>query len=109
MYYIYIVRCEDDTLYTGVAADIVRRLRTHLRQTTACARYTRAHRVVSLEALWEAAEKGSALRLEYRIKQLTRAQKLDLIARRVDLLIDGDYHRVENDALSGIFANASRS
>ncbi|MBQ3497465.1 MAG: GIY-YIG nuclease family protein, partial [Oscillospiraceae bacterium] len=76
MYYVYIVRCEDGTLYTGIAADIVRRLRTHLRRTAACARYTRAHRVVSLEALWETEEKGSALRLESRIKQLTRAQKL---------------------------------
>ncbi|MBQ2830802.1 MAG: GIY-YIG nuclease family protein [Oscillospiraceae bacterium] len=106
MYYIYIVRCEDDTLYTGTAADIVRRLRTHLRQTGACARYTRSHRVVSLEALWETEEKGNALRLEYHIKQLTRAQKLDLLSRRIVLPIDGDYRRTEDDLLSKIFAKA---
>lgn len=106
MYYIYIVRCEDDTLYTGIAADILRRLRTHLRQTTACARYTRAHRVVSLEALWETAEKRSALRLEYHIKRLTRAQKKELLDRRIGIPIEGDYRRFEDDALCEIFEKA---
>ena len=106
MYYIYIVNCQDGTLYTGTASDITRRLRTHLRQTKACASYTRSHRVVSLAALWETEGKGSALRLEYRIKQLTRTQKLELLARRTDLPIDGDYRRVEDDALSEIFEKA---
>ena len=43
------------------------------------ARYTRAHPVQALAALWEAEDKGAALRLEYRIKQLTRTEKERLI------------------------------
>lgn len=46
---------------------------------TACARYTRAHPIQALAALWEAEDKGTALRLEYRIKQLTRTEKERLI------------------------------
>ncbi|MEI3142599.1 MAG: hypothetical protein V8S77_05060 [Oscillospiraceae bacterium] len=53
------VYCEGDTLYTGVAQDICRRMRQHTDRGTACARYTRAHPVQALAALWEAEDKGS--------------------------------------------------
>ena len=79
MYFVYMVYCEGDTLYTGVAQDICRRIRQHTDRGTACARYTRAHPVQALAALWEAENKGAALRLEYRIKQLTRTEKERLI------------------------------
>ena len=72
MYFVYMVYCEGDTLYTGVAQDICRRMRQHTDRGTACARYTRAHPIQALAALWETEDKGTALRLEYRIKQLTR-------------------------------------
>lgn len=52
---------------------------THRPRGTACARYTRAHPIQALAALWEAEDKGTALRLEYRIKQLTRTEKERLI------------------------------
>lgn len=79
MYFVYMVYCEGDTLYTGVAQDICRRMRQHTGRGTACARYTRAHPIQELAALWETEDKGTALRLEYRIKQLTRAEKERLI------------------------------
>ena len=79
MYFVYMVYCEGDTLYTGVAQDICRRMRQHTDRGTACARYTRTHPVQALAALWEAEDKGAALRLEYRIKQLTRTEKERLI------------------------------
>lgn len=79
MYFVYMVYCKGDTLYTGVAQDICRRMRQHTDRGTACARYTRAHPVQALAALWEAEDKGAALRLEYRIKQLTRTEKERLI------------------------------
>ena len=79
MYFVYMVYCEGDTLYTGVAQDICRRMRQHTDRRTACARYTRAHPIQALAALWEAEDKGTALRLEYRIKQLTRTEKERLI------------------------------
>ena len=80
MYYVYILRCAGNTLYTGIAADIGRRMGEHFGQTEKCAKYTRSHRAESLEALWTAADRSLASKLEYRIKQLTKAQKLRLIA-----------------------------
>lgn len=79
MHFVYMVYCEGDTLYTGVAQDICRRMRQHNGRGTACARYTRTHPVQALAALWETEDKGTALRLEYRIKQLTRTEKERLI------------------------------
>ena len=79
MHFVYMVYCEGDTLYTGVAQDICRRMRQHTDRGTACARYTRAHPIQALAALWATEDKGTALRLEYRIKQLTKRQKERLV------------------------------
>ena len=62
MYYIYIVRCRGGSLYTGIAADIEKRMRQHLARGAACAKYTRAHPVEAL------------------IKTLPHEKKLALIA-----------------------------
>ncbi len=80
MYYIYIIKCEGGELYTGIAADISRRLSEHSSQNEKCAKYTRTHRAVSLEALWTAESRSLASKLEWRIKRLTRKKKLELIA-----------------------------
>ena len=79
MYFVYMVYCEGDTLYTVVAQNVCRRMRQHTDRGTACARYTRAHPIQALAALWETEDKGTALRLEYRIKQLTKRQKERLV------------------------------
>lgn len=80
MYYVYIVRCCDGSLYTGTAADLRRRMHAHTQQTAACARYTRSHPVVALEAAWQTQTRPDALRLEALIKRRTREEKLRLIA-----------------------------
>jgi len=80
MYYIYIVRCRGGSLYTGIAADIERRMRQHLARGAACAKYTRAHPVEALEALWQAEDHAAAARLEALIKTLPREKKRVLIA-----------------------------
>jgi len=41
MYYIYIIKCEGGELYTGITADIARRMREHFSQSDKCAKYTR--------------------------------------------------------------------
>ena len=79
MYFVYILRCQDGSLYTGMAADLRRRLHAHTAKTPACARYTRSHPPVALEAAWQTEARSDALRLEALIKRLTRAQKLALI------------------------------
>ncbi|WP_303790784.1 GIY-YIG nuclease family protein [Ruminococcus flavefaciens] len=80
MYYVYIIKCEGGMLYTGITSDIDRRLDEHFGQTTRCAKYTRSHKALSLEALWSCGDRSLASKLEYRIKQLTKARKLRLIA-----------------------------
>lgn len=79
-WYVYVVRCRDGSLYTGVSNDVLRRVAAH--NAGRGARYTRSRRPVSL--LWKrrAVGKVEALRLEWRIKQLPRAEKLRLVAAR---------------------------
>ena len=101
MYLTYILRCEDDTLYTGIAADLERRMRQHFSKDKRCARYTRWHTAKQLEAAWESEDRASASRLEYRIKQLTREQKERLIAEDAfaallgEVLEAEDYRRMD--------------
>jgi putative endonuclease len=78
---VYILRCGDDTLYTGVTRDLQRRLAQHNGQCAGGPRYTRGRRPVSL--LWSepAADRGSAQRREAEIKQLSRGDKLRLAER----------------------------
>lgn len=78
-YYVYMLRCADGSLYTGSTPDIVRRLRQHCMQLSGGAKYTRSHPVTALEALWRTPDRSAALRLEARIKRLTRVEKTALL------------------------------
>ena len=75
MYYIYMVRCTDDSLYTGIAADLQRRLGEHVAKAPAAAKYTRSRTVTALEAAWTAPDRSAASRLESGIKRLPREKK----------------------------------
>lgn len=79
-WYVYIVRCGDDTLYTGVARDVHRRLGEHNGHRAGGARYTRARRPVRLAYCEPAASRAEAGRREAEIRRLGRAGKLELIA-----------------------------
>ena len=76
----YIARCADDTLYCGVTNDLVARFAAH--NAGKGARYTRARTPIVLVASRRCATKGRALRIEYRVKQLTRSEKERVIERR---------------------------
>lgn len=79
IYYVYMVRCADGSHYTGLCTDPARRMREHAQRLPACAKYTRSHPVVSLDAMWQTASRSDAARLEALIKRLNKAQKLALI------------------------------
>jgi predicted GIY-YIG superfamily endonuclease len=81
--HVYIVRCRDGTLYTGTARDVASRLAQH--NAGRGAKYTRSRGPVKL--LWSEGPMslGCALRREYQLKQLTRPQKLALIAGKLAL------------------------
>lgn len=111
MYYVYIVKCEGGQLYTGIAADIARRMREHFSQSGKCAKFTRSHKISSLEALWMADSKGSALKLECRIKKLARSRKLELIAapeRAEELCPGGSFIPVSGFSLAEMLDNLEK-
>ena len=96
---LYILYCSDDSLYTGVTTDIDRRVRTH--NSGKGAKYTRSRRPVHLVACVEVGEKGRALSLEYRFKQLSRNKKLDHVATNLKYFLADNSPRVddENDSV----------
>lgn len=76
-WYVYILRCSDGTLYTGVTNDPQRRLSQHNAGTAS--KCTRCRRPVEMVYKEAAEDKGAALRREFAIKQLPRCEKLALI------------------------------
>ena len=79
MYYIYIIRCSDNSLYTGITTDVGRRMREHGKKEGKGAKYTEAHVPKSLERVWQTENRQNASKLEYRIKSLRKEQKEDLV------------------------------
>ena len=77
-YSVYIVKCSDNTLYTGIAKDVTKRLDEH-NNSSKGAKYTKARRPVTLLHVEEFEDRSSASKREYAIKQLTRSEKLLLI------------------------------
>ncbi len=77
MWYIYILECSDGSLYTGITIDVNRRLLEH--NSGKGAKYTRNRRPVKIRAVFEAQSRSEAAKEEYRIKQLSRKEKLKLI------------------------------
>lgn len=79
MYYTYIIRCKDNSLYTGITTDIERRWEEHKSRNDKCAKYTKTHPVLKIESVWESETRVQASKLEYNIKTLKREQKEELI------------------------------
>lgn len=77
-WFIYIVRCRDNTLYTGISTDPETRVVEHNTGQNG-AKYTRARRPVSLLYTEPAASRSAALKREIAIKRLSRQAKLALI------------------------------
>ncbi len=79
MYYIYMLRCEDDSLYTGMTHDFERRIKEHIERGARCAKYTYSHPVKKVEKIWQCHTRQEACQFEYRIKQLSKKQKERLL------------------------------
>ena len=73
----YILRCADDTLYTGITNDLEKRLTAH--NEGLAAKYTRARGPVELVLVENCADRSTASKREMVIKNLTREEKLALI------------------------------
>ena len=81
-YFVYLLRCNDGTLYTGYTTDLDARIRAHNGEGKGGAKYTRARRPVTLAYYEEYTEKSTALRRECEIKRLSKAEKEKMIAEK---------------------------
>jgi putative endonuclease len=77
MWYVYILLCEDGSLYTGSTNNLEKRFKTHKDGTGG--RYTRSHKVVKIVYTEKFESKSEALKREMEIKNLTRIKKINLV------------------------------
>ena len=75
---LYLIECQDGSIYTGIAIDVAARYAAHL--SGKGARYTRSHPPARLLATLEYPDHSSALKAEYRVKQLSAAAKRAFVA-----------------------------
>ena len=78
MFYVYVLRCKDGTLYTGYTNDVAERVRKHNDGTAS--KYTRSRRPVKLAAKWQYDTKSAALKAEAAFKRLSRNEKIRTLA-----------------------------
>ncbi|OJZ15607.1 MAG: endonuclease [Thiobacillus sp. 63-78] len=79
-WWVYMLRCADGSLYTGITTDVARRVVEHNGGSGTGARYTRSRRPVQLVYVEAAASRAEAARREAAIKRLDRTHKLALCA-----------------------------
>ena len=78
MYFVYMLKCSDDTLYTGITTDLSRRVQEH-NSSDKGAKYTKARRPVKLIYKEECEDRSIASKREYAIKKMSKIKKLELI------------------------------
>ncbi len=78
-YYMYVLLCADNTLYTGFSTNVERRFQQHVKGLGA--KYTRSHRPIKILFKQQFDSKHAALSAEYAFKQLSRAQKIAHLAQ----------------------------
>lgn len=81
MYYVYLIRCKDDTLYCGQTNNLEKRIEDHNLSKTKSAKYTRGRKPVVLVYFEQTRTLSQALKRECEIKKLTKAQKETLVQR----------------------------
>ena len=79
MYFVYIIQCADQTLYTGITTDLDRRIKEH-NDSKLGAKYTKVRRPVKLVYSASFINRSEASKEEARIKKLSRTQKIDLLS-----------------------------
>jgi putative endonuclease len=79
-WFVYLARCSDGTIYTGIARDVAARMTAH--NAGRGARYTRGRGPLALCAVRRCTSQSEALRLELAVKKLSRAGKEQLLTRQ---------------------------
>lgn len=83
MWQVYILKCSDGTLYTGITTDLERRLVEH-NDSKLGAKFTKSRRPVKLVYSKECINRSNASKEEKRIKKLSRAEKMELISFKIN-------------------------
>jgi putative endonuclease len=82
---IYIIRCGDNSLYTGISNDVSKRFEIHRSGSAGAAKYTRTRHPLQLVFTSEIGDRSAASRAEYRLKKLSKRSKELLIAGKTSL------------------------
>lgn len=77
MYYVYLLECSNNSIYTGIAIDVKKRFEEHL--SGKGAKYTRANKPVKILYTEKCSDKSTAMKREMQIKKLSKLEKLALI------------------------------
>jgi putative endonuclease len=85
MWSIYMIRCGDRSLYTGISNDVARRFAVHQSGSAQAAKYTRTRHPLQLVFTAKIGTKSAASRLEYYVKQLPKQTKESLVAGTISL------------------------
>ena len=81
MYFLYILQCADQTLYTGITTDLDRRIKEH-NSSKLGAKYTKIRRPLKLVYSQQFTDRSEASKEESRIKKLSRQQKINLLIKK---------------------------
>lgn len=84
-WFVYLVRCGDNSLYTGISTDVDRRFSEHQLNPLKAARYMRGRGPLELVFRAAAGDRSRASMLEHRIKRLPREEKLRLVSGELSL------------------------
>lgn len=114
-YYVYILRCRDDSLYIGITTDLIKRMKAHCGRIKGGAKYTRSHPAAEIAAAWRTEGKVPAARMEYALKnRLTRQDKLRLVSEPERLCesyvpdMEGyPFHSLDRQQLDDVFRAAA--
>lgn len=89
-YYTYMIRCEDNSIYTGMTNNLEKRIEEHISKSKKGAKYTKSHNAIKLETAWKSKDKSLACKLEYHIKTLNKQQKENLIkGQKLSIYLSG--------------------
>jgi putative endonuclease len=86
-WYLYVLQCSDESLYTGVTTDLERRVHEH-NHTKQGAKYTKSRRPVQLVTSWSFGSQSKAMQAEAAFKQLRRPQKVALLETTPEQLLE---------------------
>jgi len=86
-WYIYLIRCHDGSLYTGITTDVARRFAEHQQDKGAGAKYLRGRRPLKLVFQKDLGSRSLAQRVESKVKRLSKAKKEELVSGTA--LLDG--------------------